>query len=127
MNEYLVHIENEVKDDSHNLIFRSSRLVNLYLAIDSFCQAISANPVSDPSMIADARSVLRSLSNIFEREVSVVDEQDQFDEQERDASFSASGGKTRSGNDDREQADRDSFFARGRQEPQLKIAYPGAE
>ena len=123
MNEYLVHIENEDKDDSQNLVFRSSRLVNLYLAIDSFCQAISANPVSDPSMIADARSVLRSLSNIFEREVSVVDEQDQFDEQEKDAS----GGKTRSVNDDREQADRDSFSARGRQEPQLKIAYPGAE
>jgi hypothetical protein len=105
MKEYLVHIETKDKDNSHEIIFRSSTLTVLFLAIDDFRKAISNAHVSDTSIITDAQSILESLSTNFESQLTTVDEQDQYDEQQEE----------------------NSSTSRARQEPRLKIAFPGAE
>ena len=102
MKEYLVHIEIEDKDHSHNLIFRSSALAVLFLAIDDERNAISNVDVSDSSTTTDAQWTLQSMTNDFDRQLTTVDEQDQLNEPEEASSII-------------------------RQEPLLKISYPGAE
>jgi len=126
MKEYLVHIEIEDKDNSHKLIFRSSTLTVLFLAIDDFRKAITNVRVSDTSTIIDAQSVLESLSVNFESQLTTVDEQDQFDEQEK-ASPTMKNRQMQNDDNDDEQQEEQFFASRGRQEPQLKISYPGAE
>jgi hypothetical protein len=125
MKEYLVHIEIEDKDNSHKLIFRSSTLTVLFLAIDDFRKAISNVLASDTSIMIDAQTVLETMSNNFERQLTTVDEQDQFDEQQK-ASPIMQNFKAQKDNVNDEQQEENSF-ARGIQEPQLKIAFPGAE
>lgn len=112
MKEYLVHIEIKDEDNSHQVIFHSSSLTVLFLAIDDFRKVISNVVVLNKpsvedtkSLMDDAASALASLSTNFERQLTTVDEQDQFDESE-DSGLS-------------------SFTAL--EEPRLKIAFPGAE
>jgi hypothetical protein len=126
MKEYLVHIEIEDKDDPPKLIFRSSTLTVLFLAIDDFRKVISNFPASDRSIIIDAQSVLESLSNNFESLLTTVDEQDQFDEQQKASPFMKNV-KVKKDNDNDEQQEEGFAALRGRQDPQLKIAFPGAE
>ena len=101
MKEYLVHIEIEDKNSSHTLVFRSTTLTNLFLAIDDFRNTLSN--VSDRSILNDTESALQSLTTNFESQFSLVDEDDQMDE------------------------DGASATVPKRTEPLLKISYPGAE
>jgi len=125
MKEYLVHIEIEDKDKSHELIFRSSTLTVLFLAIDDFRKAISNIHVSDTSIITDAQSILESLSTNFERQLTTVNAQDQYDEEEK-ASPTMKKNQITKDNDDDEEREQNFFASRGRQDPQLKITFPGA-
>ncbi len=125
MKEYLVHIEIEDKDKSHELIFRSSTLTVLFLAIDDFRKAISNIHVSDTSIITDAQSILESLSTNFERQLTTVNAQDQYDEEEK-ASPTMKKNQITKDNDDDEEREENFFASRGRQDPQLKITFPGA-
>jgi hypothetical protein len=115
MKEYLVHIEIEDKDQSHTLIFHSSTLTVLFLAIDDFRKAISNVHVSDTSMINNTKGVLENLSKKFESQMTIVNEKDQLDEQEKD------------NEDDDEQQDKDSFVSRIREPPPIKIDIPNAK
>lgn len=124
MKEYLVHIEIEDKDNSHTLIFRSSALAVLFLAIDDFRNTISNIQVSDKSMVTDAQSILQSLSTNFERQLTTVEEQDQLNEGE---ASSIMKNRVKKEIDDEQKEEDEYFAARGRQGPQLKIAFPGAE
>lgn len=126
MKEYLVHIEIEDKDKSHELIFRSSTLTVLFLAIDDFRKAISNIHVSDTSIIKDAQSILESLSTNFERQLTTVNAQDQYDEEEK-ASPTMKTKQIKKDNEDDEQQEENFFASHARQGPQLKIAFPGAE
>lgn len=100
MKEYLVHIEIEDKNNSHTLVFRSTTLTNLFLAIDDFRNTLSNG--LDPSILNDTESALQSLTTNFESQFSLVDEDDDEDE------------------------DGASATVPKRTEPPLKIAYPGA-
>lgn len=127
MKEYLVHIEVEDRDNVHRLTFRSSSLTVLFLAIDDFRKTISNTLVSDTSAEIDAQSVLQSLTTNMESQLMVVDQQDQLDEQEKATSTRKirQGTSSTPGDDDDEETA--AAAARARQEPQLKILYPGAE
>ena len=128
MKEYLVHIEIEDKETSHKLIFRSSTLTVLFLAIDDFRKTISNIPASDTSMITDTQDVLRTLSNNFESQWKTVDEQDRMDEQQQTASPTMKERKTKKDEeDDEQQRDESGYANRVGKEPRLKISYPGAE
>ena len=122
MKEYLVHIEIDDKDQTHKLIFRSSTLAVAFMAIDDFLKAVSTVVGSDRSIIMNTQSVLDSLSSNFERQLITVDEQDQFDEQEEVSSKIKS--QTMENNNNEQQSELLSSLAR--QEPQLKVTYPGA-
>jgi len=117
MKEYLVHIEIEDKDKSHELIFRSSTLTVLFLAIDDFRKATS--------IVTDAESILESLSKNFESEFTTVDDKDQFDEEDK-SSPTTNNKQTTNDNDDNEHEEDQFFPSRVRQDPQLKISFPGA-
>jgi len=108
MKEYLVHIEMNDNDKSHKLIFHSSTLTVLFLALDDFRKAISSYQGSDTSLLQDTQSLLRSLSVNFESQVTTVDEKDQFNDE-------ASASPTMKNPED------------DNEEPKLKIAFPGAE
>ncbi|CAF1457543.1 unnamed protein product [Adineta steineri] len=124
MKEYLVHIEIEDKDYSHKLIFRSSKLTVLYLAIDDFQKTISNEYESDTSTIIAAQSLLKSMSTNFESQLQTVDEQDQFDEQEKASpTIKSQINKNDNSNND----DENLLPYRERQEPPLTIPFPGAE
>ncbi|CAF1034196.1 unnamed protein product [Adineta ricciae] len=127
MKEYLVHIEIEDKDNAHRLTFRSSSLTVLFLAIDDFRKTMSNTLASDKSADIDAESVLQSLTTNLESQLMVVDQQDQLDEQEKASSTRKThqGKNSTPGDDDDEEAS--AAALRARQEPQLKILYPGAE
>jgi hypothetical protein len=115
MKEYLVHIEIEDKDQSHTLIFHSSTLTVLFLAIDDFRKAISNVHVSDPSMINDTNQALGSISTKFEIEFTTVDEEDRLEEEEKN------------NDDEDEQQEENSVASRIREPPAIKTAIPGAE
>ena len=126
MKEYLVHIEIEDKDQSHSLIFRSSTLTVLYLAIDDFRKAISNVHVPDRSTMNNVQWALTNLTENFERQLTTVEEKDQFDEEEK-ASQSVKNRKMKKDNEDDEEDEEPVFQPAGRPEPALKISYPGAE
>lgn len=113
MKEYLVHIEIEDKSNSHELKFYSTTLTVLFLAIDDFRKAISNVHAYNTSMVTDAQSILESLSNNFESQLSTVDELDQYNEQIK-----------KDDNDEDEEQISNSGI---RQEPPLKIDFPGAK
>lgn len=124
MKEYLVHIEIEDKPNSHELIFHSSTLTVLFLAIDDFRKAISNVQVYNTKIITDAQSILESLSNNFESQLTTVDEQDQHDEEIKNKQTKKDNNND---DDEEEQQEKQAFVSHRRQEPQLKIAFPGAE
>ncbi|CAF3627836.1 unnamed protein product [Rotaria socialis] len=115
MKEYLVHIEIEDKAQSHMLVFHSTTLTVLFLAIDDFRKAISNVLVSDESIITETETALESLTNNFEQHFTTVDEQDRRNEE------------IRQDNNDNQQQKQSGFPSYSRQEPQLKIPFPGAE
>lgn len=122
MREYVVHIDVQEKDQSHEIIFHSLSLTVLYLAIDDFVKSSSELDQSQSPMVTDAKSVLQSLSKKFESELSIVNEQDQIDEEEK-VSSSTRKSSQKTDEDEMESA----AVHRTRKEPSLKIAYPGAE
>jgi DNA-binding transcriptional regulator GbsR (MarR family) len=123
MKEYLVDIEIEDKDNSHEFIFRSSTLTVLFLAMDDFRKAITNVYGSDTSLITDTKSMLKSISNNFERQLTTVDEQDQVNEEEKALPTTNKDNE----DDDDEQQDDNPSTLRGRNEPALKISFPGAQ
>lgn len=126
MKEYLVHIEIEDTNDLHKLIFHSSLLTVLFLAIDDFRKVICNVHESDDFIIAKTRTALQDLSENFEHQLSIVDEQDQLDEQEKTLPI-VQNKKSAKDNSDDEQQDESNLYSRRRAEPNLKIPFPGAE
>lgn len=133
MKEYLVHIEIKDNAESHVLTFHSSTLTVLFLAIDDFRKAISNVLMSDKSIIKDTQLALTSISDNFQRQLTTVDEQDRLNEQgEQLPVMKGSNIKKEINNnnedDDDDELQEENFLSSPiKQEPQLKIAYPGAE
>jgi hypothetical protein len=125
MKEYLVHIEIEDKDQLHTLKFHSSTLTVLFLAIDDFRKAISNVHVADTSMMHDTQGILESLSENFQRQKTVVEEQDQSDEDDKDLS-TMENIKIKDNEDD-ELQEENSLAYRPTQEPSYKTTIPGAK
>ena len=126
MKEYLVHIEIEDKDQSHMLVFRSTALAILFLAIDDFRNTLSSVHGSDPSILNDTESALQSLSTNFARQVTTVDEGDQSDE-EKETTTKAKYKGPKQELDHNEVEDEPAATTPKRSEPALKISFPGAE
>lgn len=117
MKEYLVHIEIEEKDHSHTLVFRSTTLTNLFLAIDDFRNSLLN--VSDQSFLNDTASALQSLTTNFEIQLSLEDDNEEKTVPRRT--------QQHADDDEEEEDDGTTATVPKRSEPPLKIAYPGAK
>jgi Asp-tRNA(Asn)/Glu-tRNA(Gln) amidotransferase C subunit len=130
MKEYVVHIDVKQDERSCQIVFHSLSLTVLFLAIDDFVKSTTHQNKIDMSVLTNAYTVLESLSNTFESELTIVDEQNQIDQQQRDPTNNNNNSRSSKLHDDRmaeHREDSDHRCFRARQEPALRIAYPGAE
>lgn len=116
MKEYLVHIDLETDDHSYQINFHSLTLTVLYLAIDNFDKYISTHEYNDPTILDGTRRELANLSDLYERELSIINEQDPITKEE-----------SAQDNTDVVQDDSDEEVFTGRQDPPLTIDFPGAK